>query len=223
MGWYVETRVNLWVCRAYGAFLSHPILTRSIDFLLWRYLTCSLITDNHYGRSRSGWGVWTRQIDLRFEFWVHFWMIQKIKNRYWPSLPGKYTHGWAELLSRFEKESRLSHMRQCLCWFPRPLAPSQACAEWWETCGEWRGGCGIVRTRLGDNVWKYSARMCVKDVIWSTSLCVFFVREKRFLGESLSSTSRRQAIGAPSSAELILVLIMALSVSHFHNFTRLQK
>ena len=23
--------------------------------------------------------MWTRQIDLRFEFWVHFWMIQNKK------------------------------------------------------------------------------------------------------------------------------------------------
>ena len=46
---FPQASKNLIFNRAYGAFLSHPILTRSIDFLLWRYLT-----DNHYGRSRSG-------------------------------------------------------------------------------------------------------------------------------------------------------------------------
>ena len=164
--------------------------------------------DNHYGRSRSGWGACTPQIDLRFEFWVHFWMIQNKKIDIDRAYPGNIPTD--ELNSRQDLKRRVDSV---IIWdnvyvdSPRPLAPSQACAEWWETCGEWRGGCGIVRTRLGDNVWKYSARMCVKDVIWSTSLCVFFVREKRFLGESLSSTSRRQAIGAPSSAELILVRI----------------
>ena len=81
------------VNRAYGAFLSHPILTRSIDFLLWRYLT---FTKNHYGRSRSQRQLIQRTIGLRFDFWGSFWVFQKIKISDWAAHKRKYTQEWAE-------------------------------------------------------------------------------------------------------------------------------